>query len=318
MPDRRDDLIIGAITGYDVQQIWPWLRSLERCGYDGRKAMIVYDVRQTVIDELLASGFVVLGFDRDPDGDGYRFPDSVGEQILVSRFYHVWRLLQEAFAADTRYVIMPDVKDVVFQSDPSSWLEEHMGDKQLNVGSESVLFRDEPWGSGILNTCFEDGVAQHMARRVIYNAGTMAGTLAVFRDFSLQVYLTAAGREEFPDQASANILLSLEPYRSLTRFSTSEDGWACQLGTSMADSYLTGTMLPLIEPGPTARGHEVFTTTGRRFCLVHQYDRVPTLNQAILASYGAAPPIRRQDQTGVLVERPSWRVLPSIRGDKGA
>jgi hypothetical protein len=35
------DIVVGCITGYDFEKIKPWVNSLDRCGFDGVKAMSV-------------------------------------------------------------------------------------------------------------------------------------------------------------------------------------------------------------------------------------------------------------------------------------
>src|SRR4029453_17306794 len=141
------DLVIGCITDYDFGQILPWVASLESCGFRGDKAMIVYNAAFGLVDQLVERGFLVITFDRDERSGRFSFEDSVGEQILVSRFFHIWCLLSDRVGVGYRYVVCADVKDVVFQANPSDWLEQHLGDKSLNVGSESVRFTDEPWGT---------------------------------------------------------------------------------------------------------------------------------------------------------------------------
>lgn len=302
------DLVVGCMTNYGLDQIRPWVMSLEACGFQGDKAMIVYNADFSVVENLVDRGFLVVTFEQEYSSHQYRFQDSVGEQILVSRFFHIWCLLSDPIGLGYRYVISADVKDVIFQTNPSRWLEQHLGDKLLNVGSESVRFQDEPWGNGVMAGAFEGTLHEYMKPRTIYNAGTMAGTSAAMRDFALQVYLAAAGRLECPDQASANILLSLEPFRSVTRFNTSEDGWACQAGTSVAASYVTGRTLPLLEPSPVFDGSEVLTNAGAPFCLIHQYDRVPEWSDAFLRKYSANSERSTKKNRGMIVAHPEWRL----------
>jgi hypothetical protein len=47
------DVVVGFITGYDFDKIKPWVNSLDRCGFTGQKAMIVYNVSYDVVDELV-------------------------------------------------------------------------------------------------------------------------------------------------------------------------------------------------------------------------------------------------------------------------
>lgn len=305
-PSEVTDLVVGCITDYDIGGVELWINSLAASGYVGDTVMIVYNADVAVVEYLLDRGLLVIGFEFDTTSAQFRFPDSVGEQILVSRFFHLWCLLREGLGRPIRYVISADVKDVVFQRNPADWLAAHLGDKQMNVGSESVRFAGEPWGSEVMKVAFDSEVGRFMEDKTIYNAGTMAGTFAAMRDFALQVYLVASGRPRDPDQAAANILLALHPFRSITRFNSSEDGWACQLGTTVAASYITGTNLSIDEPRPVFDGHQLLTNGGLPFCLVHQYDRVPEIQNALRERYNQHPP---RANRGQLVLRPEWRLI---------
>ena len=47
------DIVIGCITGYDFEKIKPWVNSLDRCGFDGVKAMVCYNVSYETVEELV-------------------------------------------------------------------------------------------------------------------------------------------------------------------------------------------------------------------------------------------------------------------------
>ena len=44
--------IVGCITKYNVQDIKPYVESIEQSGFKGEKLMLVYDVSQEVIEYL--------------------------------------------------------------------------------------------------------------------------------------------------------------------------------------------------------------------------------------------------------------------------
>ena len=97
--------------------------------------------------------------------------------------------------------------------------------------------------------------------------------------------LSRFNRVHNPDQAALNILLSLEPYKSITRFSESEDAWACQAGTTVDPSKINKYKKYLTEPEPHFDGNYVYTSEGIKFCIVHQYDRVPSWKYLISEKY---------------------------------
>ena len=46
---------------------------------------------------------------------------------------------------DYRYMITTDVRDVIFQWNPSEWLENKL-EKDILVSTENVLYEHESWG----------------------------------------------------------------------------------------------------------------------------------------------------------------------------
>ena len=274
------DIVIGCVTNYNFDQIRPWVNSLERCGFTGTKAMIVFNVDFPIVEELERRGFTIFAFNRDEQNKRYFFQQDFN--VVVTRFFHLYHFLSQFDPNEYRYVITTDVKDVVFQTNPSEWLEQNIGFKDLNVASESMKYKDEVWGFNNMRESFGQYFQQMMADRTIYNAGTISGRLENLRDFCLNVFQwsNAAGRHHIPggggpDQAALNVLLTLKPYCDITKFSNSEDGWACQAGTTANPKMIEQFRQHLLEPEPQFDGEYVYTNSGKKFCLVHQYDRVP-------------------------------------------
>jgi hypothetical protein len=192
-----------------------------------------------------------------------------------------------------RYLISTDVGDVIFQSNPSDWLGANMsrvdGRKYLlNATTESLKYKDEVmWGAKNMMDSFGPIVSDYMKDRLIYNAGTLSGDYQTVVDMFLVIYEMCQGFGTVnPDQAAYNVLLSLEPYKRITKFNMSEDGWACQLGTTYKPEALVHFKENLVEPSPII-GEDgiVCTSTGKPFVIVHQYNRMPDLTQKIMTRY---------------------------------
>ena len=113
MAQKDNDIVIGFITGYKYDKIKPWVDSLMNSGFSGRKMMVTYDIKIDVVEKLHDLGFTVI-------------PLEPKEQfnIVNIRFLHIWQYLKN-FAVKPRYIISTDVADVIFQSDPSIWLEKN-------------------------------------------------------------------------------------------------------------------------------------------------------------------------------------------------
>jgi hypothetical protein len=281
------DIVVGCITGYTFDKIKPWVNSLDRSGFDGVKAMICYNVDYETVEELVKRNYTVLAFGKNDNLKRFEYKENFS--IVVERFLHLWYLLKK-FEGQYRYIISTDVKDVIFQSNPSEWMEKNMNDAQINVACESIRYKDEDWGNHNLFKAFGPLVHDHNQNNLIYNAGTVSGKFDTMLDFFLNVYMMCNGTSHFteggggPDQAAVNILLNMKPYRDITRFTASEEGWAAQLGTT--GPHIVGKYADkLVEKTPILVDNVVCTSDGTPFVMVHQYDRVPEWKEIIEKKY---------------------------------
>ena len=58
------NLIIGAFTGYNYNQLKPWVESIDSCGFVGDKVMVVGDASNETKDDLKKRGFKLHGMPR--------------------------------------------------------------------------------------------------------------------------------------------------------------------------------------------------------------------------------------------------------------
>jgi hypothetical protein len=56
------DIVIGSITNYRFEDIKPYINSLDRCGFDGLKVMVCFNIGIDVIEELVKRGYSILTF----------------------------------------------------------------------------------------------------------------------------------------------------------------------------------------------------------------------------------------------------------------
>ena len=120
------DVIIGAITHYNIPQLQPYVKSLNQSGFKGDRYMVCYDVSFDVVKYLEENGFKVIVFERNDAEQRFFFKRSTTFNICVERFYHMWLFLSQLspqVQKTYRYLISLDVGDVVFQSDPSAYLD---------------------------------------------------------------------------------------------------------------------------------------------------------------------------------------------------
>ena len=293
---EEKDLVIGFITDYtDYNKIKPYVNSLNRCGFAGDKIMVVYNIGYDIVNKLQEEGFVVIGFERDDANNRFVYKQKFN--IVVSRFFHIWFLLKE-MEKKYRYVISVDVADVVFQTNPSEFLEK---DFKINdtdqkygliVGCENLKYKDESWGIHNMYRSFGDIAAIHMQEQPIYNAGTIAGKFDIFMDFCYNIFLLCQGAPMEvpggggPDQAAMNLLLSMKPYHDIT-LKYSHNFWACQCGTTVDPNKVESFRPNFIWKGEPVMKEDgcVYNEANQKYVLVHQYNRVPEWNEIIRKKY---------------------------------
>jgi hypothetical protein len=280
----KRDLIIGCYTNYDWSKIKFWANSIDYSGFTGDKAIIIYNSNYNTVKELIKRKFRIFGFNQDSNtGDLYYDRQLI---IVVQRFIDLWNFFCKIDLTQYRYIIQSDTKDVIFQTNPSDWLTANMGDAKILASCESLKYKDEPWGNDNLQTSFPT-IYDKLKDQPIWNCGVQAGEPNTMRDLWFSIYNLCKGTHiPNPDQAAYNVLLNLEPYKSITKFTMSEDFWAAQLGTTM-DPLKMHTFLPnLLEPQPIFDGEYLTTSTGKIFSVIHQYDRVPILKDFFEKKYG--------------------------------
>jgi hypothetical protein len=205
--------------------------------------------------------------------------------VHVERFYHIYQHLKNK---DYRYVITTDVKDVIFQKNPSEWLEINLpeGHEDLIFSSESIKYKDESWGDQNLRETFGTQIYEDFKDNTIYNVGVLAGRGYAMKDLMMNIFASCLGRPiKICDQSTFNFLISQHPYLKTSKYAQSEDGWACQLGTTADPSKLEQFKPFLLEPLPKLKGDRVVTSTGIEYTIVHQYDRVPEWRKVIEEKY---------------------------------
>lgn len=285
------DIVIGAITNYNFEQVKFWVNSLDRSGFDGLKVLLCYNIDFDTAEKLAEKGYTIFAFGRDDENRKLVYQKE-SFNICLERFAHIPFFLNKLSNKEQyRYIIATDVRDVVFQSNPSIWLENNLVDKDIIASCESLRYRDEPWGKQNLYLSFGPLIYEQMQDRPIYNAGVIAGKFETTIDLFQNIFLSCGGSPMNvpggggPDQAGLNVLLNMKPYKDITQFSMSEDGWAAQLGTTVDPSKIESFKDFLLEPQPKLIDDVVCTSVGLPHAIVHQYNRVPEWKEIIEKKY---------------------------------
>jgi len=284
---QKNDIIVSSASGYSFNQLECWAKSIRQSGFEGEAYLVLYDD-----DPAIASSMNELGiniFSPKANHLGNYAPD-----VVVDRFYQKWVLINDIGRRNINRVISTDVHDVVFQSNPTAWLDENLGSYKLFVTSEGIAYKDEPWGRENFKKCFGTEIWNSgIPDRSIFNCGVWGGVSEYVADMFLMIYLIGFGHPmhligqrpsaRWTDQATLNLISHLSLFRSDVKFIKSEDGFAAQLGTILAPG--TGFSEFLNEPRPVVRNGEVFTASGQKYVVVHQYNRVPELREQLMNRY---------------------------------
>jgi hypothetical protein len=289
------DLIVGVVTDYDWDKIKYWANSIEKSGFDGHKALIVYNMDAATAQILTDKGFMLIGADKYDEKEGFTYSHPT-DRIMVDRFFHIYNFLKLLAAPEEiDYVILTDVRDVVFQTNPSEWLRENnpFGGFELIVGSENLRYKDEPWGRNNLEKSFGQYFYDDHKEDEIFCAGVIAGSLDYIRDFALNLWLVCRGSRPRieggggPDQAALNMMLRFDSYLTVSLFTNPHSGWVLHAGTSMpaieagsggiGEAYRANPNmeLPFIHNFEYSLQDGEVHVNGVKTTIVHQWDRVP-------------------------------------------
>jgi hypothetical protein len=275
------DLIVGCATNYTWSTLKYWINSINQSGFEGDKVLILMNCDKDTVKKVNDAGFSIIAFNQDGQGN-LTYQSHL--MVHVERFVHIYKLLKDN---EYRFAITTDVKDVIFQKNPSKWLEENLSDSEdLVFASESMKYKDEPWGKENLTQCFGQGIYDDFKNNTIFNVGVLAGRGFAMRDLMLNLFVNSINRPiPIVDQAVFNFLISRHPYLKTSQYTVSESGWACQLGTTADPSKIESFRPYLLEPSPKLDGDKVVTSEGIEYTIVHQYDRVPEWRKVIEAKY---------------------------------
>ncbi|MEF2229417.1 MAG: hypothetical protein V3571_00660 [Pseudodesulfovibrio sp.] len=257
------DLILGTAAGYHFGDVRPFLRSLNESGYAGRIVLFVSETTRGL------EGMADLGADLLPLTRPSRLV-----RLPCNALRH-FRYLEHLESAPERYgrILLTDVRDVIFQSDPfaRTWadgLHCVLEDRRMTLGA---CPHNSRWIRGHLG---EDALARLADRPISCSGTTLGGHDAVVRYLRAltALLLPFAGGERMAgfDQAAHNLLVHEQPPCAVTLHDNA--------GPVLTLGHTCG------EPALDAEGR-VLNETGERAVIVHQYDRKPELFGKIRKRY---------------------------------
>lgn len=259
------DVIIGSICNYEPKDVACWINSIKASGFTGNVIVLNFGCPPETTDFLVKKGCAVYKCDLN------------GRHIVVERFITMYSLLQN-MEKEYVNVLATDVKDVIFQKNPSDFLNNLSPGRPVVVSSENILYKDEDWGRNNMQISYPYMYDKMMSKE-IFNAGVIGGYLPDVRDFFLHIYhLSLLGHDAQPDQAAMNILLQSSPFIYGTTFAIERNRWSINLGTSWADNVKEKYQPKLIEG---------FTSDISDYYIIHQWDRVSDIAWLFKEKFGS-------------------------------
>lgn len=249
------DLIISATTRYTKNELHNYVESINRCGFGGDKIMVVFDVSLETIEYLKSNGWEV-------------YQSELHGHIHMYRLITMYLTLSQ-LNRNYRYVITTDVRDVVFQKNPSEYLETNLK-KKILVSSENVKYKDEDWGTKNILEGYNDVLLDRYSNELSCNVGVLAGKYKDMMDLLMLNYLVSqsGNTQHFTDQSSFNFIIHNTLVNSNVQIEGLNTNWALQMGTLNNPSIIGDTNINIDD-----------------YVIVHQYDRDSSINKLINIRY---------------------------------
>lgn len=277
------DIVIGAADLYDWWQVKNWVKSIKHSGFDGTIVLLCYRVTNELLLHCEEEG--VQLFDVTTDRFNKQIQHGLpghSSDVHQLRFFHFWQILS-SFPEDYRYCIATDVRDVIFQTNPSEWLKANLNNHKFTIPSENIAYENESWNVDNVLNSLGPLVYTKLASQPVANVGTIGGDAQYLANLFLTLHTMTIGLSLPSDQSCFNLLCSglLKEQGLLVGTNA---GWCAQLGVSNDDTKMH-LQQHLLQPKPTIKDGLVYNDHGELFTLVHQYNRIPELNNFIHNKY---------------------------------
>lgn len=296
------DLIIGGASGYNWDQLKYWVNSIKQTGFKGDIVIVATNMSGDTVKKLVEQDVKVYAYGkRSEDGGVAKSENNIPPH--VERFLFIWDFLRKN-KGEYRFVTVTDTRDVIFQKDPTAYLEKNLlvGSASMVCSSEGLEYKDEPWGSKNLLDTFGPILYDELKDNMIYNVGTIAGLSEEVGDLLVQIFFQSVNRPiPIVDQAVFNFIISLSAYDYEIIKAANSSGWAIQLGTTLeAIKAGAGDIGQIVKQDPSKLDdyikvykdiqpvvdNDLVTTGHVPFTIVHQWDRVPAIRELIERKYG--------------------------------
>jgi hypothetical protein len=268
------DLIIGVFSNYGYDEVKPWVKSAKECGFEGDVVLVALDVEEKTCKQIEADGVIVI-----------RAKNNSKMLVHMERFYHIHQYLSQ----NTNYelVISTDVRDVVFQRNPSDWWNNNIAKETIVSSSESILIKNEEWNKMNIINNFGEYFYNEIKEEEVQCVGILAGWSHQIKELSFYLFQMSLNRHDWvADQAAYNMIIHRSPWKELTYFAKLENAWAINGHVTNYEEDKMKFEPFLLEDRPKVVDGLICNNDGYPFCIVHQYDRVREWKKIYEDKYG--------------------------------
>ena len=257
----RKDLIIGAVANYTKDKIVEYVQSINKSGFTGDKIMICYDLPNETMEYLNQNNWMC--YEAQTNGHPH-----------MKRLIDMWQIL-ETHITGYRFVITTDVRDVIFQTNPSDYLEEkyYYGDRlsgwwektEVFVASERLQYHKQEWNIKNIHEGYGNIYWEWIKNKEIGNVGIIAGKGTGVKALLMLNWLVSQAGDvrHYTDQSSLNLLIHNDLIKDKV---TLVNDLCLQVGT-------------LNEELDIRDGIVYNPITNKPYPLIHQWDRNETLTK---------------------------------------
>lgn len=264
------DLIIGVAKNFSWPDLEPFAVSVEWSRFSGDRVLFVENITDEARENLVSLKFQLIQY---PKLD---FPEPQFF-LYAHRFYLIHRYLTE-HADEYRFVFCVDTRDLVFQHNPSEWMEKNIGDKKLVAASEFLLHQFSPPNMGWVRGMMVE-LSHWIESKDIYCSGFVSGRAEYISDVALAIYFYARAFTKKiwgSDQPIYNTLMHQKAYAEITKVPSLSDHYCVNLVNVAFDDLR-------INMHDTLQSKELSD-----FVVLHQYDRMLELQRTIRSTYRLA------------------------------
>jgi hypothetical protein len=274
------DLIIGAFNNYtDYDVLKPWVQSIKDTGFKGDTVLFAIGTTPDLVKKLIEEGVIVIPVERN---------DKM--MIHMQRFIHIYNFLKENEGV-YRYVVSTDVRDVIFQSDPTIYIDSIVNSKFVHgliASSEAIKIKDEEWNRENIRKNFGDYFYNEVKENEVCNVGVLAGRSELIKELCFYLYQFSMNRADWVcDQAAYNMLLNTKLWSTKAHVTKLKDAWTINAHVTSKPDLVEKLKPYLLEKAPTmSEDGLIVNSDGAPFVIVHQYDRVPEWMEYFSKKYG--------------------------------